>query len=59
MCTHNSSITLTNTTLFKATSGLNEDQAQIYTTALGFAREKLLPYAGEWDQKEIFPGTAK
>lgn len=34
---------------------MNEEQAQIYQTALDFAKENLAPYAAEWDKKEYFP----
>lgn len=40
-----------------ACHGLPEEQSQIYTMARQFADEKLLPFAAEWDSKEIFPGT--
>jgi len=34
---------------------LTEDQRAIEDAARRFAREKLAPYAAEWDEKEIFP----
>lgn len=40
-----------------AAHGLPEEKAQIYSMAQQFASEKLLPFASEWDKKEIFPGA--
>ncbi|MGZ5988897.1 MAG: acyl-CoA dehydrogenase family protein, partial [Rhizomicrobium sp.] len=34
---------------------LNEDQRAIEDAARRFARERLAPFAAEWDDKEIFP----
>jgi hypothetical protein len=34
---------------------LNEDQRAIEDVARRFARERLAPFAAEWDEKEIFP----
>lgn len=34
---------------------LTEDQRAVEDAARRFAREKLAPYAAEWDEKEIFP----
>ncbi len=34
---------------------LTEDQAAIQDVALNFAKERLAPYAGEWDEKALFP----
>ena len=34
---------------------LNEDQRAIEDAARRFARERLAPFAAEWDEKEIFP----
>lgn len=34
---------------------LTEDQRAIQEAARRFAQERLLPYASEWDEKEIFP----
>ncbi len=34
---------------------LTEDQRAIQAAARRFAQERLLPYASEWDEKEIFP----
>ena len=33
----------------------NEDQLNIKEMAKNFAETELMPYASEWDQKEIFP----
>ena len=33
----------------------NEDQLAIKEMAKNFAETELMPYASEWDQKEIFP----
>jgi len=35
--------------------GLSEDQSQIYTVAMDFAKEKMASQAEKWDQEEIFP----
>jgi len=35
---------------------LNEEQKQMQEIAFNFAREKMLPFAAEWDQNEKFPG---
>jgi alkylation response protein AidB-like acyl-CoA dehydrogenase len=34
---------------------LTEEQAAIQETALTFAKERIAPYAGEWDEKSHFP----
>ena len=34
---------------------LNNDQKSIKEMAKNFAETELMPYASEWDQKEIFP----
>ena len=34
---------------------LTEEQAAIQETALAFARERIAPHAGEWDEKSHFP----
>ena len=34
---------------------LTEEQAAIQDTALAFARERIAPFAGEWDEKSHFP----
>jgi alkylation response protein AidB-like acyl-CoA dehydrogenase len=34
---------------------LSEDQQAIQKVALDFARDKMAPFAGEWDKKEHFP----
>lgn len=39
-----------------ASIGLTEEQRQIQDIAFNFAREKMLPFAAEWDQNEKFPG---
>jgi len=41
--------------LVDATVDLNEDEVAIYDMAKGFADKEMLPYASEWDEKEIFP----
>eukprot|EP00002_Diphylleia_rotans_P013877 TRINITY_DN2702_c0_g1_i3.p1 TRINITY_DN2702_c0_g1~~TRINITY_DN2702_c0_g1_i3.p1 ORF type:complete len:376 (+),score=81.66 TRINITY_DN2702_c0_g1_i3:52-1179(+) len=38
-----------------ATIGLTDDQKQIYQMACDFSKKEMLPYAAEWDEKEIFP----
>jgi alkylation response protein AidB-like acyl-CoA dehydrogenase len=35
--------------------GLSDDQRAVRGIAMDFARERLAPFALEWDQKEIFP----
>jgi alkylation response protein AidB-like acyl-CoA dehydrogenase len=37
---------------------LTEDQAAFVETARSFARERLLPHAGEWDEQRLFPAEA-
>ncbi|MCW3477116.1 acyl-CoA dehydrogenase family protein [Limobrevibacterium gyesilva] len=37
---------------------LTEDQRAFQDTARGFAREKLLPHAGRWDEERHFPAAA-
>jgi len=37
------------------TSGLTEEQQQIYDVASNFASQEMKPYMAEWDEKEIFP----
>ena len=34
---------------------LSEEQRAIEDTARAFAREKMMPFAREWDEKSIFP----
>src|SRR5436189_1877459 len=34
---------------------LTEEQAAIQETALAFAKERIAPFAGEWDEKSHFP----
>ena len=34
---------------------LSEDQRAFQATARQFAREQMMPFAREWDEKEIFP----
>jgi alkylation response protein AidB-like acyl-CoA dehydrogenase len=34
---------------------LTEEQAAIRETALGFAKERIAPHAGEWDERSHFP----
>ena len=36
---------------------LNEDQRAFQATARGFARERLLPHAGRWDEERHFPAA--
>lgn len=40
---------------FDASLGCNEDQLQFQEVASDFAKNELAPYAGEWDEKHIFP----
>ena len=35
--------------------GLTDDQSTIQDTALNFAKNELLPFAAEWDEKKHFP----
>jgi alkylation response protein AidB-like acyl-CoA dehydrogenase len=37
---------------------LTEDQRAFVATARAFARERLLPHAGHWDEERIFPADA-
>ncbi len=37
---------------------LSQDQAAFVATARGFAQERLLPHAGQWDEDRIFPAAA-
>jgi len=37
------------------TTGLEEDQVQIYQTALDFSRENIAPHAAAWDREGFFP----
>ena len=34
---------------------LNEEQCAIQDTAHAFARDAMMPYAGQWDEDEVFP----
>src|SRR5262249_60570976 len=34
---------------------LTEEQAALQETALTFAKERIAPYAAEWDEKSLFP----
>jgi alkylation response protein AidB-like acyl-CoA dehydrogenase len=36
---------------------LSEEQRAIQDTARAFARERMMPFAREWDEEEIFPAT--
>ena len=38
-----------------ANIGLTEEQILLRQTAEKFAKEKMEPFAKEWDEKEIFP----
>jgi alkylation response protein AidB-like acyl-CoA dehydrogenase len=40
---------------FDPSYGLTEEQKQIQEIALNFAKEKMLPYAAQWDRDEHFP----
>jgi alkylation response protein AidB-like acyl-CoA dehydrogenase len=44
-----------NASSFDPSIGLSEEQKQIQDIAFNFAREKMLPFAAEWDQTEKFP----
>ena len=39
--------------LYLASSGLNEEQNQIYKMALNFALQEMRPQMAEWDEKVI------
>lgn len=35
--------------------GLQPEEAELYTTAVAFAQEKMAPHAARWDEEKIFP----